>query len=424
MGENGGWSSRRSQQRRQPEGVKFGGEYVIPPPLAKEDYGFDTSNYHFNHMAGDDLLSQPPPYAAGTAWSHSHQPDDLQGTRMLFGSTNESPAFIPNTVSPRTTNKPACVCLCHDSTLELLQWNQPVGVQMAHQIPPQLGVDHQFGRQPLATIGADGLATPISMPTKIPENPTTKELFELMCNTQALLMGFQHSTDVRLDSLETKASTNIDKLTTISLIVEANKSNIAVSTGKLEGIEGSTKELRSDLGSAIERIAELEKGLNQLDRNVRNYNLRFFEVREDADENCILKVATAIKNNLYCTPQMPLDEVVKSIEGAYRLGKEKVGQHRPILVRFYAKNMRDNVVQACKKKGGKSVEGYSITDDRTQPDRAIHARNVPYMKQWYDLDGTKIFYKHSNFRVRGVWYTEAEFKREFNKLPVHRGARP
>ena len=328
--------------------------------------------------------------------------DRIQGSQVIFAPTNESAALL---ASPATSHKPSCVCICHEPSFERqtltkmdqqLQAQQMAQQQMAAEQQGTLPAGYQLNRQPMATIGADGLAMPITMPTRIPENPTTKELFELMTNTQALLMGFQQSTDLRLRSLETKASTNIDKLDEISRSVESNKTNIDLSTAKIGGLEGSTREIKTDLGNALERIAELEKGLNQLDRNVRSYNLRFLQVREDANENCILKVATAIKNNSYCTrnPHLSLDEVMKGIEGAHRLGKDKVGQHRPILVRFYAKNLRDDVVQACKKKGGKTAEGYSITDDRTMPDTVIHARNLPYMQQWYDLDGTKIFYKH------------------------------
>lgn len=102
---------------------------------------------------------------------------------------------------------------------------------------------------------------------------------------------------------------------------------------------------------------------------------------------------------------------MKSIKDAHRVGRHIDGKHRTILVKLYSLRLRDDIIRACKSRGGKTREGYSILDDRTKNDSKIHARNVPIMQQWHDFDKTKVFYKHGVFKVKGVWYTEQEFQK-------------
>ena len=255
--------------------------------------------------------------------------------------------------------------------------------------------------------GTQNTATP-----SIPENPTNKQLYELMSSTQTMLQGFQQTTDLRLKTLESKASSNDVKLGEMSQNIETNRVQISSNTVTVHSIDTENKRLNGILKSALERINELEMGLNWVDRTVRDNNLRVLNVPEEEGEKCVLKIATVIQNNSYTGDRsMSLESVLQSIEYAHRVGKEVIGKPRTMLVKFHSKDSRDCVISACKKKGGKSVEGCVFLDDRTQPDRTIHARNVPIMQKWFAHDGTKIFYKYGKFRVRGVWYSEADFKK-------------
>lgn len=112
------------------------------------------------------------------------------------------------------------------------------------------------------------------------------------------------------------------------------------------------------LASAIGRISELEKGVVALDRENRDKNIRFINAPEEGQDNCIIKVANMIKNNnlVQHAHNLPLNDIVRAIENAHRIGKVIVGHNRHILVKFHSNVYRDEVMRMFKACGKKPVE--------------------------------------------------------------------
>ena len=156
----------------------------------------------------------------------------------------------------------------------------------------------------------------------------------------------------------------------------------------------------------------MEANVADLDRENIRKNIRLLNVPEDNDEDCILKVANMIKDNALGTQaqELPLNELVKSVENAHRIGKPMDGRNRHLLIKFNTGPFRDEVMRAHKSRGRKTREGIDMKDDLAKSDKKVHLKYAPYLKQIYDIDGSKIFFKHGNFRYKGVWYSESEFK--------------
>ena len=183
-------------------------------------------------------------------------------------------------------------------------------------------------------------------PAAIPANPSTKELYQLMRNTHLLLAGFQQSAELRLESLEKKASTNIAQLNTVKSQVDINIANISHVNTKSTSATAENKRLSDMLQSALVRLDTLEKDVNFIDRGIRGHNLCFINIPEESDENCLIKIANVIKNNAFNTsaPNMSIDDIARSMDEAHRVGKQQAGQHRQIIVKLHSKRLRDDII--------------------------------------------------------------------------------
>lgn len=252
-------------------------------------------------------------------------------------------------------------------------------------------------------------------PEVIPENPTNREIFELMTKTETRLMsqmnGFRVAAEKRFTSLEGKASNALEMTGVLNVNVDKNTSNIAQLGSKMSSITEDNVKLNGLLKTAMTRLTEIEGNVNDLDREGRRKNVRLLNVPEDKDEDCILKVANMIKNNSLGAQaqELPLNEIVKSVENAHRIGKVLDGRNRHMLVKFQSGPLRDDVMRTHKSRGKRTKEGYDMKDDYSKTDKKTHGRYAPYLKRIFELDGTKVFFKHGNFRHKGVWYAAEEF---------------
>ena len=66
----------------------------------------------------------------------------------------------------------------------------------------------------------------------------------------------------------------------------------------------------------------------------------------------------------------------------------------------------DRISRGVEKPG----EGFDLKVDYAKSDKKVHVKYALYLKRIFDIDGYKIFFKHWNFRHKGVWYSEGEFK--------------
>ena len=223
--------------------------------------------------------------------------------------------------------------------------------------------------------------------------------------------GFRVAADERFKSLETKASSALQLTSVLNDNVDKNTSNIAQLAIKVSSINDDNVKLNDLLKNAMVRLTELEGNVTDLDRENRRKNLRLLNVPEDKDEDCVLKVANMIKNNALGAQanELPLNEIVKSVENAHRIGKTMDGRNRHMLVKFQTGPCRDEVMRTHKSRGRRTKEGFDMKDDLSKTDKKTHGRYAPYLKRIFELDGSKVFFKHGNFRHKGVWYAEEEF---------------
>ena len=261
------------------------------------------------------------------------------------------------------------------------------------------------------------LPVELTIPGVIPANPTNHELFELMTKTQIMLASqlnaFSSDTTTRLQSLEDKASTSIAKATELSSEIITNAAKIKAVENKNINHEAETGRLDNLLKDALSRITELEHGVVSLDRENRDKNIRILNIPEEKEENCMIKIATMIKANslIQHAENIPLNDVVKLIENAHRIGKLLFGRTRHVLVKFHSSVSRDEIMRTFKSRGRKTSEGFEIKDDLAREAKKTHTKYAPYMKRMYEINGARVFFKHGNFRLNGVWYSEEEFKK-------------
>ena len=255
-----------------------------------------------------------------------------------------------------------------------------------------------------------------AVPGVIPANPTNREIYELMTQTQINIMsqvnGFRVSAEERLNSLEAKASSALEATGILNSKTDTNSQNLSHIANRTKALESDNTKLNNMLKDALERLTEVESSVTDLDRENRRKNFRLINVPEDKDEDCILKVANMIKNNALGTQSqdLSLNDLVKSVENAHRIGKPMEGRNRHLLVKFQTGPFRDDLMRSHKSRGKKTREGFDLKDDMAKSDKKIHVRYAPLLKRIYDIDGSKVFFKHGNFRYKGVWYSESEFK--------------
>ena len=244
------------------------------------------------------------------------------------------------------------------------------------------------------------------------------QMFEQIQQNQMVLLtnlgSFQRSTDQRLGSLEEKAGSSLDCITTLSGKVDAAGVEIGQVTEQSKTNTKNIITLENTLQAALTRIENLEKDVLDLDRHNREYCLRILNAPEENAENCKLKVANIIKNNdlLPNSANLNPSSIAHHIEDAHRLGKVYDGRTRHLLVRFHEIPFRDTVIRSVKRlPGGKTREGCVFLDDLPAKDREMKIRNNDITESHYAYDRTPVLFKRGQFKMRGQWYTEEEYRR-------------
>jgi exosome complex exonuclease DIS3/RRP44 len=170
---------------------------------------------------------------------------------------------------------------------------------------------------------------------------TKEDVVQMKCEVKEVMEGVVN----RLDALEGQL-----------LDVESKASK---TEKDVKVVQGSTSRLKANLNEHEIRIRQIEKDQNNLDQYSRRWNLRFYKVAEKTPEtsaDCAIKVTKIISElvQIPCTPD--------DFEAAHRVGRPDPSKPRPIIVRFFDRRKRDEVLANRRKLKNKGV---AIDEDLT-----------------------------------------------------------
>ena len=124
-------------------------------------------------------------------------------------------------------------------------------------------------------------------------------------------------------------------------------------------LENSLQFTQKEQEEVLERINECEREQAAHDNDIikqeiysRRWNIIFYRIPEQCEENCTALVKQAIVNELKMVPS----EVESFMFcGVHRLGKRSRGRPRPIIARFTCRSDRDKVWKLCRNLKGSQV---------------------------------------------------------------------
>ena len=112
-------------------------------------------------------------------------------------------------------------------------------------------------------------------------------------------------------------------------------------------LENSLQFTQKEQEEVLERINECEREQAAHDNNIikqeiysRRWNIIFYKIPEQREENCTTLVKQVIVNELKMTPSEVESFMFCSV---HRLGKRSRGRPRPIIARFTCRSDRDKV---------------------------------------------------------------------------------
>lgn len=196
----------------------------------------------------------------------------------------------------------------------------------------------------------------------------------------------------RLEALATK-----EDISDIKLEMKNITDSFMEKLGQLEGrvfdIEAKVEKKDSDLAHAVRRSEELknslksqetrmktmEREMNDIQQYSRRWHLRVYRVPEaekEQPEDCVKKLCHIFSQEVGVTIT-PVD-----IEVAHRVGQRSSQKARPILVRFFDRKKRDEVIANRKKLKNKgTVIGEDLTYENYKLSTSAHKHSAT-MSVW------------------------------------------
>nr|XP_037289276.1 uncharacterized protein LOC119182480 [Rhipicephalus microplus] len=121
------------------------------------------------------------------------------------------------------------------------------------------------------------------------------------------------------------------------------------------------------LQTILENQAAFDQRLRELENRSRRNNLLVFGVKEGSPESeSDLKVS--VVDNIF---GKKLNVHVKTIERIHRLGKQRPGHIRPVIMRFYDFKEKDAILRNCSKLKGTSI---SVSNDYSKETVAVRKK--------------------------------------------------
>ena len=204
---------------------------------------------------------------------------------------------------------------------------------------------------------------------------TIRQDVETIKNNQTKLKEDLKSFEQKLDSTKESLNKKFDTL----------NGEVHVAMTRVDKLEDEVNKLASNVNQAYRRLLSLE-------RYSRDFNLWFYNIPEDSNENCVEKLKIILSNDLGIKPV---------IENAHGTGRPRTGasnEPRPVIAKFLYRPERLQIIQ--KKKSLKNDVRKS--DDLIWEDRQ-QKKLKEEMKQAYK-EGKKPHFHHGNLYIDGILY--------------------
>ena len=141
---------------------------------------------------------------------------------------------------------------------------------------------------------------------------------------------------------------------------------------------------------------ESKEALNKHERYLREWNFRVVGMSESVGENCKSLVSKYIvKNKLITGTEM---EVASYIETAHRTGIKSKDKPRQIIVRFYTRQIRNDIFIAARNLPG--TDKIHLLDDLTKPDLLLKYAARKQMNEAYS-EGKKVAFRRGRLLIDG-----------------------
>ena len=117
----------------------------------------------------------------------------------------------------------------------------------------------------------------------------------------------------------------------LNLKFDTLNGEVHVAMTRVDKLEDEVSKLATNVNQAYERLLSLE-------RYSRDFNLRFYNIPEDSNENCIEKLKTILSNDLGIKPV---------IENAHRIGGPRTGASndpRPVIAKFLYQSINQSFI--------------------------------------------------------------------------------
>ena len=174
-----------------------------------------------------------------------------------------------------------------------------------------------------------------------------------------------------ISNLKAKVKLNETALDKISSQFKTLNDSFEELKGELHDARCKVDEMESSVQKHAKQIEGMRERLLSLERYSREYNLRFHNVPESTDEDCVQKVRNILSNQLDMEPE---------IENAHRAGPRNNDKPRVIICKFLYRPQRYKVIQ----KKRDLEDGIWVTEDLIWEDREAKKKLKDVMKEAFE----------------------------------------
>ena len=174
-----------------------------------------------------------------------------------------------------------------------------------------------------------------------------------------------------ISNLEAKVKLNETALDKISSQFKTLNDSFEELKGELHDARCKVDEMESSVQKHAKQIEGMRERLLSLERYSREYNLRFHNVPESTNEDCVQKVRDILSNQLDMEPE---------IENAHRVGLRNDDKPRVIICKFLYRPQRYKVIQ----KKRDLEDGIWVTEDLIWEDREAKKKLKEAMKEAFE----------------------------------------
>ena len=202
-----------------------------------------------------------------------------------------------------------------------------------------------------------------------------------------------------VNELKTKVSRNNESLGLLnnkfeSLNLKYEKLNGAVfeNSEKIDDVEDRLSTNKNSIEELQTKLNDYKERCLHLERYSRDFNLRFLNIPEEQEEDCVEKLQTILYDLL---------GYQANIENAHRTGRKRPGKPRHIIAKFLYRPERRKVFTNRKNLGN----NVWIVEDMIKEDVDKKKLYQDVMKKAY-LEGKKPRFHHGSLYIDGVLHKD------------------